>query len=436
MRNSKIKLSILLTLVFCTVVSVAMPIMTSAEENTTARVLADLQGIRDYTDGLGVDRINLGSNIELSAANKAANGKGLCAALDILIANYEADPSDDNLRDAAAFLNAWISGGHDAGSIFLTDKLFGYFYDFAKVIEEKGLKESGSDDLAFRWPMSLKDTKDQNSGLLYTFAKRFVTDTDTYAEFYANSKIDGEKGTNGLFEHFMAVDSSLYVAGRDVKAVVAKAEETKSAMNAAATAKDAAEIFQNFIDYINTDGHMVLKSASEMYKTLAKMNYILKNITDGDADAFAELEATKELLVDYLDDVDEFGMAYYPLSGIVQYRPSGQATSFTEDSVTYSDTFKDLNEETVEIINAYAETVDNYDARIAGFVYDDPYAPINNNNGGDNGNNNNGNNNNGGSDIKKPDNTADALTAVFAVTAIVSAGCAVALVKAKKNYNR
>ena len=435
MRNSKIKLSILFTLVFCMVVSVAMPIMTSAEEDTTARVLADLQGIRDYTDGLGVDRINLGSNIELSAANKAANGKGLCAALDIIIANYKADPSDENLRDTAAVLNAWIAGGHDAGSVFLTDKLFGYFYDFAKVIEEQGIKESGSDDLAFTWPMQLKDKKDENSGYLYAFAKRFVTNTDTYKEFYANSKIGEEKGINGLFEHFMAVDSSLYVSGRDAKAVAAKAEETKSAMNAAATAKDAAAIFQSFIEYINADGHMVLKSASEMYKTLAKINYILKNITDGDADALATLEETKALVEEYLNEVDEFGMAAYPIAGIVQYRPAGQADSFTDDSVAYSESFKGLNDEVVEVIDEYAKTVDNYDARIAGFTYNDPYAPINNGGNGGNGGNNGGNNN-GGSDIKKPDNTADALTALFAVTAIVSAGCAVALVKAKKNYNR
>ena len=128
-------------------------------------------------------------------------------------------------------------------------------------------------------------------------------------------------------------------------------------------------------------------------------------------------------------------MAAYPLAGIVQYRPAGQADSFTDDSVAYSESFKGLNDEVVELIDAYAETVDNYDARIAGFTYNDPYAPINNGGNGGNGGNNGGNNN-GGSDIKKPDNTADALTALFAVTAIVSAGCAVALVKAKKNYNR
>ena len=96
----------------------------------------------------------------------------------------------------------------------------------------------------------------------------------------------------------------------------------------------------------------------------------------------------------------------------------------------YSDAFRLLNEDTVAVMEEYAATVSDFDARMAGFTYSDPYAPINNG-----GNGGNGGNNNGGSS-NKPDNTADALTAFLAVTAIVSAGCVVALVRAKRSYNR
>lgn len=432
MKNNKIKLSVLITLVLCMVVSFAMPIMTSATETTEQeRVVADLKGIHDYVEGIVTWKVAPGEKGDLAPANQDAFALTIDKAIEILLKNYEADPSDTNLRDITKFIKEWVWGGHDASEVFLTDKLFGYIYDFAKLIEEKDLKiADGEDDLAFTWPMQLKDKNDKNSGYLYTFAKRFVTDTDTYKDFYANSKIGDDKGINGLFEHFLAIDSSLYVAGRDAKAIAAKANETKSAMNAAATAKEAHAVLLDFFDYLNKDGNMVLKSASEIYKTLAKINYIVENITDGDADTLEALKEYQEFIPEELESLDIDGFSAFPISGIVQYRPGSQATSFTEDSKFYSEKFETLNKDAVAAIEDYAATVSDFDARIAGFTYDDPYPPIG---GGDNGNNNNNNN---GNNIKKPDNTADALTAVLAVTAIVSAGCAVVLVKAKKNYNR
>lgn len=432
MKNNKIKLSVLITLVLCMVVSFAMPIMTSATETTEQeRVVADLKGIHDYVKGIVTWKVAPGAKGDLAPANQGAYALTIDKAIEILLKNYEADPSDTNLRDITKFIKEWVWGGHDASEVFFTDKLFGYIYDFAKVIEEKDLKISdGEDDLAFTWPMQLKDKNDKNSGYLYTFAKRFVTDTDTYKDFYANSKVGDDKGINGLFEHFMAIDSSLYVAGRDLKAVEAKVNETKSAMNAASTAKEAYAALIAFFKYLNEDGNMVLKNASEMYKTLAKINYIVENITDGDADALEALKEYQEFISEALKSLDSDGFLAYPISGIVQYRAGGQATSFTEDSKFYSEKFGRINEEVQAAIEEYAATVSDFDARIAGFTYDDPYPPINNGgNGGNSGNNNGGNGN-------KPDNTADALTAFLAVTAIVSAGCVVALVKAKRSYNR
>lgn len=433
MKNSKIKLSVLIVLVLCMVVSFAMPIMTSATETSEKeRIVADLKGIRDYVAGTASTPVAPGAKGDLAPANQQAFGLSLDKAVDILLTNYEADPSEANLLDITKFLKTWMWGGHDADKIFLTDKLFGYFYDFVRFIEEKDIKDPEKpDELAFTWPMALKDKDDENSGYLYTFAKRFVTNTDTYKEFYANSKIGEEKGVNGLFEHFMAIDSSLYVSGRDVKAVSAKAEETKAAMCAAPTAKDAYAALTAFFDYLNEDGHMVLKTASEMYRTLAKLNYIVENINDGDADALGALKEYQEFLPEELASMDQFNMPKYPLSAIIQYRPAGQADSFKEDAKAYSDAFRLLNEDTVAVMEEYAATVSDFDARMAGFTYNDPYAPINNGgNGGGNGGNNNGGNSN------KPDNTADALTAFLAVTAIVSAGCVVALVRAKRSYNR
>ena len=138
-----------------------------------------------------------------------------------------------------------------------------------------------------------------------------------------------------------------------------------------------------------------------------------------------------EFLPEELASMDRFNMPKYPISAIIQYRPAGQATSFSEDAKSYSESFRLLNEDTVAVMEEYAATVSDFDARIAGFTYSDPYAPINN---GGNGGGNSGNNNGGSSN--KPDNTADALTAFLAVTAIVSAGCVVALVRAKRSYNR
>ena len=437
MKNNKIKLSVLITLVLCMVVSFAMPIMTSATETTEQeRVISDLQNIRDYADGVvkpgnvPPSKVATKAKTDFDTVNQDIFGKGLVEGLDILIKNYKADPSDRNLQDIALFLETWMWGGHDAEVIFLTDKLFGYFYDFSKLIEEKDLRKAAkADELAFVWPMSLKDKDKPDSGYLYTFAKRFITNTDTYKDFYANSKVGDDKGINGLFEHFLILDPDLYVAGRDANTQIIKdkIEETKAAMNTAATAKDAYEYLKAFMEFINTDGHMLLKSASESYRLIAELDYIANNINDGDAELLEGIKEYKEVLSEELETKDTYGFREYPNSGIVQYRPSAQATSFTEDSKFYSEKFDRINEEVQAAIEEYAATVSDFDARIAGFTYDDPYPPINN--GGNSGNNNGGSSN-------KPDNTADALTAFLAVTAIVSAGCVVALVRAKRIYNR
>ena len=142
MKNSKIKLSVLIVLVLCMVVSFAMPIMTSATETSEKeRIVADLKGIRDYVAGTASTPVAPGAKGDLAPANQQAFGLSLDKAIDILLTNYEADPSEANLLDITKFLKTWMWGGHDADKIFLTDKLFGYFYDFVKFIEEKDIKD-------------------------------------------------------------------------------------------------------------------------------------------------------------------------------------------------------------------------------------------------------------------------------------------------------
>ena len=195
--------------------------------------------------------------------------------------------------------------------------------------------------------------------------------------------------------------------------------------------------FKDFMIYILIAAAIISGFLGEITDAIIIILVILLNAIIGviqESKAEQSLEALKEyqeFLPEELASMDQFNMPKYPISAIIQYRPAGQATSFSEDAKSYSESFRLLNEDTVAVIEEYAATVSDFDARIAGFTYNDPYAPINN---GGNGGGNSGNNNGGSSN--KPDNTADALTAFLAVTAIVSAGCVVALVRAKRSYNR
>lgn len=443
MKHSKLKVSVIVTLVLCLALSFAMPVLSSANDYSDD-VITDIEGIIAYVKDSTSSKVSPSKTSLVTDVAKSDSvwDKNLETALTGLITDYKTSPSDDTLKDIATYLNAWVSGGHDADKIFFTDKLFGYIVDFAEIIEDNDIKSaSDATKLAFTWPMGeLKDEDENPTGeYAYTFAKRFVSTTDTFKSFWANSKVEDAKGENQLFNHFSAVDSSLYVAGRNAAAVESKMIETRTAMENAATAKEAYEALTAFFDYINKDGHVVLRTGSELYGLAAKLLYIYENITDGDSTAFEDIEAYAEFIEEELyDGVDSDGLRRYPLSGIVQYRPAGQVTSFIDDSNTMNAEFEQLIEELNDVIDAYAETVDDFDAKIAGFTYTDPYAPIeNSDNGSNNGNNGgNGNNGNGSEGNKGPENTADAMTAVLSVSALLSAGAVVLSVKAKRNYNR
>ena len=190
---------------------------------------------------------------------------------------YVADPTEVNLNALVAVWDGWTYGGQDAECVFFTDYFTGLINAFPKKEDGSAYIEAGA---AKRTPRQL------------------------------------------IQQHMCAVDSSLYVdsygpadlygtgADNDIKVV------GRNAMNTATTASAAWAAWQNVLTIINRDTKLANYAALEA--TIAEVEALADT---GDAALYADLTAV-------LAEAKTL-IATTPVSGISQYRPAGQATSFT-----------------------------------------------------------------------------------------------------------
>ena len=231
--------------------------------------------------------------------------------LQVALDAYEADPNAETLGALAGVWDGWTYGGQDADCVFFTDYFVSLIDAFPKNAEGEIYIEAGE---------AKKSPKD--------IVQRYLTAVD-------NSLYVNDFGPNMLYEHS---DPNL-----DIKNA---AGHSRDAMNDATTASECWTVWQNILTIINANTKLLGYQALETSIAAAEEAVL---DTSGDSTTF-------ELLQAVLAEAKGTLAAYKP-SGISQYRPAGQADSFTEDSTAAAAALSSTATQLDEIVAAYEATI-------------------------------------------------------------------------------
>jgi len=231
--------------------------------------------------------------------------------LQVALDAYEADPNADTLGALVGVWDGWTYGGQDADCVFFTDYFVSLIDAFPKNAEGEIYIEAGE---------AKKSPKD--------IVQRYLTAVD-------NSLYVNDFGPNMLYEHS---DPNL-----DIKNA---AGHSRDAMNDATTASECWTVWQNILTIINANTK--LKGYQALETSIAAAEEAVLD-TSGDS-------TTLELLQAVLAEAKGTLAAYKP-SGISQYRPAGQADSFTEDSTAAASALSSAATQLDEIVAAYEATI-------------------------------------------------------------------------------
>ena len=442
MKLNKSKISIVFALVLCMVISIAMPIMSSADESDlyankreldVENVVNPVQGMIDYIGDTGKEitmslrKMNPDGSLTYEEGTPAPTATGtITEILTDLLEAYKADPSDGTLADLAQVVENYFWSGDDAHDVFMTDTLFSYFCTFCdnmiRLGDEEGFfsydkDENGEkDDYWCDYPY----VQDENGN-----------DTDELAI--------AKRSPAQLVEHILAVDSSLYVKGMAISDYEDEVKALEANMNNAENAAGAYEALYELIDFLNEK--CMLKAYLGFEIVLDKMELQTANTT-GDA---VELETLAFMLdfgrSEFESEAD--GYLNYTPAGFAQYRPAGQAASFVDDANTATTRLNSYIEELGAISDSYEATVTTpTDFSSVQEKIDLLNNGLNNGESEDGGNtptpggdtNQDGKSGDNGND--GPANTSDMSVAIYGIVALVCAGLVTVLVAAKKIYNK
>ena len=276
-----------------------------------------------------------------TASDVVAESKGLTALLTERLAAYKAKATDENLVSLIKALETWSTGGYDASKVFFTDKLFSHIKAIIDYVAANNVVDA-SGNLVFETP-----------------------------NYWA------KRTTAQLKDHILAVGTDLYVAGKAPADFTADIDTAMAAIEAADTAAVAATTFTGLIDTLNEK--CMLASAQRLYDLLAEAKELEKD-TSGDAAKLATLQEYIPMVEEMLAENDQFGMKSYPNAGFVQYRPAGQADSFTEDVASYNNSFEGLYTDFEPAVSDYKATIkaeDPYEVKIKEQVISATQAIIN-----------------------------------------------------------
>ena len=139
MKLNKSKISIVFALVLCMVISIAMPIMSSADESDlyankreldVENVVNPVQGMIDYIGDTGKEitmslrKMNPDGSLTYEEGTPAPTATGTITEIfAVLREAYKADSTDGTLADLAQVVENYFWSGDDAHDVFRTDTL-------------------------------------------------------------------------------------------------------------------------------------------------------------------------------------------------------------------------------------------------------------------------------------------------------------------------
>ena len=263
--------------------------------------------------------------LDNTAATDVLENKTITTLLTERLAAYTAAPSADTLNAIVAAWDAWTYGGQDADKVFFTDY-------FKTLIAAFPTKENG--EVYIEAGAAKKSPKD-------IVQKYMVRVDDTlYVNNYGPSA-DYDSGA----------EDSIKVIGRN-------------AMNAATTSSAAYAALQAAIAHLNASCKLI--SYANLETKLAEAKAVKAG---GDETAKADL--------DYAIGEAEKLMDAHKAVGFWQYRPAGQADSFTEDVAESDAAYKSMISDLTDLINAYNATIVEYEVKIKEQVISATQAIIN-----------------------------------------------------------
>ena len=263
--------------------------------------------------------------LDNTAATDVLENKTITTLLTERLAAYTAAPSADTLNAIVAAWDAWTYGGQDADKVFFTDY-------FKTLIAAFPTKENG--EVYIEAGAAKKSPRD-------IVQKYMVRVDDTlYVNNYGPSA-DYDSGA----------EDSIKVIGRN-------------AMNAATTSSAAYAALQAAIAHLNASCKLI--SYANLEAKLAEAKAVKAG---GDAEAKANL--------DYAIGEAEKLMDAHKAVGFWQYRPAGQADSFTEDVAESDAAYKSMISDLTDLINAYNATIVEYEVKIKEQVISATQAIIN-----------------------------------------------------------
>ena len=231
--------------------------------------------------------------------------------LQVALDAYEADPNAETLGALVGVWDGWTYGGQDADCVFFSNY-------FVSLIDAFPTQEDGS---VYIEAGSAKRTVKQ-------LVQRHLTAVDS--TLYVNNF-----GPGDLYGHENPDIDIKNAAGH-----------SRDAMNDATTASECWTVWQNILTIINANTKLLGYQALET--SIAAAEAAAAN-ESGDS-------TTLELLQAVLAESKNTLAAYKP-SGISQYRPAGQATSFTEDSTAAAAALSSTATQLDEIVAAYEATI-------------------------------------------------------------------------------
>ncbi|MBS5737579.1 MAG: hypothetical protein KHW62_06160, partial [Clostridiales bacterium] len=238
---------------------------------------------------------------------------------------YEADPSEDNFTALVKVWDDWTYGGQDAESVFFTDYFLSLIDAFPKQDDGSVYIEAGS---AKKSPKNI--------------VQKYLGDVD--GSLYVNGF--------GPAELYLNEDPELNIKSAE--------GHSRDAMNAATTASECWTIWQNILTMINENTKLLGYQALE--NSIAAADEAVLNTSGGET----ELQLLQAVLAEAKST-----LASYTPSGISQYRPASQATSFTEDSSAAAAALSSAATQLDEIVAAYVATLPEdvpYEEQIAADV--------------------------------------------------------------------
>ena len=243
--------------------------------------------------------------LDNTTATDVLEDKTITTLLTERLAAYTAAPSADTLAAIVAAWDAWTYGGQDADKVFFTDYFKTLINAFPKkengeVYIEAGAAKKSPKDIVQKYMVKVDDT-------LYVNNYGPSADYDSGAE------------------------NSIKVIGRN-------------AMNAATTSSAAFAALQAAIDHLNASCKLLSYANLE-----AKVAEAKAVAAGGSEEAKADLDYT-------VGEAEKLMAAHKPV-GFWQYRPAGQADSFTEDVAESDAAYKSMIGDLDTVIAAYNATI-------------------------------------------------------------------------------